>query len=73
MSNFDTKTEQQKREEKTKDMNSMCVMAKGKHTFLGLTRRQWIDRFLEADPSTSPEELVEGDFHIVELGYCSGV
>jgi hypothetical protein len=41
---------------------------KGKQTYLGLTRRQWIDRFLEVDPSTNPEELAEGDFHIVELG-----
>jgi hypothetical protein len=29
MRNSDTKTEQQKREEKIKDMDSMCVMAKG--------------------------------------------
>eukprot|EP00966_Prymnesium_polylepis_P088261 2042663-Prymnesium_polylepis.1 len=43
-------------------------MAKGKQTYLGLTRRQWIDRYLEVDPRTSHEELAAGDFHIVELG-----
>ena len=46
----------------------MCVMVKGKQTYLGLTRRQWQDRFLDWDPDTSIEELSEGDFHIVELG-----
>eukprot|EP00966_Prymnesium_polylepis_P137241 3171199-Prymnesium_polylepis.1 len=48
-------------------MDSMCVMVKGKQTYLGLTRRQWIDRFLEVDPTTNPEDLTD-DFHIVELG-----
>eukprot|EP00966_Prymnesium_polylepis_P261608 6042936-Prymnesium_polylepis.1 len=43
-------------------------MAKGKQTYLGLTLRQWTDRFLEVDPSTNLEELAEGDLHIVELG-----
>ena len=43
-------------------------MVKGKQTYLGLTWRQWIDRFLEVDPTTNLEELAEGDFHIVELG-----
>ena len=55
------------RAEKVKQMDSMCVMVKGKQTYLGLTRRQWIDRFLEVDPTTNHEELAEGDFHIVEL------
>eukprot|EP00966_Prymnesium_polylepis_P183125 4243272-Prymnesium_polylepis.1 len=32
MSNSDTKTEQQKHEEKIKDMDSMCAMAKGKQS-----------------------------------------
>ena len=61
-------TKEQTREEKIEEMDSMCVMVKGKQTYLGLTRRQWIDRFLDWDPDTSIEELVEGDFHIVELG-----
>eukprot|EP00966_Prymnesium_polylepis_P123818 2863277-Prymnesium_polylepis.1 len=59
MSNSDTINQQQDREEKIKQMNSMCVMVKGKKTYLGLTRRQWIDRFLEVDPDTNPEELAE--------------
>eukprot|EP00966_Prymnesium_polylepis_P077225 1788867-Prymnesium_polylepis.1 len=42
-------------------------MVKGKQTYLGNTRRQWIDRSLEWDPDTNIEELAEGDFHIVEL------
>eukprot|EP00966_Prymnesium_polylepis_P106902 2475492-Prymnesium_polylepis.1 len=48
-------------------MDSMCVMVKGKQTYLGLNFRQWIDRFLDFDPKTSVEELAEGDYHIVEL------
>eukprot|EP00966_Prymnesium_polylepis_P051591 1194134-Prymnesium_polylepis.1 len=68
MSNSDTMTEQQKREEKVKVMDSMCVMAKGKQTYLGLTRRQWTDRVLEVGASISTEELAEDDFHIVEFG-----
>ena len=67
MSNSDTINQQQEREEKVKMMDSMCVMAKGKQTYLNLTRRQWIDRFLDWDPSTNVKELAEGDFHIVEL------
>eukprot|EP00966_Prymnesium_polylepis_P143518 3313170-Prymnesium_polylepis.1 len=47
-------------------MDSMCVMVKGKQTYLGLTQRQWIDRFLEFDPTTNPEDLKE-EFHVVEL------
>ena len=66
MSNADI--EQLERAEKVEKMNSMCVTVKGKQTYLGLTRRQWIDRFLEVDPTTNHEELAEGDFHIVELG-----
>ena len=57
----------QTREEKIAEMNSMCTMIKGKQTYKGLTRRQWIDRFLEWNPTTDPNELAEGDFHIVEL------
>ena len=68
MSNSDTINQQQERAEKVTQMDSMCVMVKGKQTYLGLTRRQWIDRFLEVDPTTNHEELAEGDFHIVELG-----
>eukprot|EP00966_Prymnesium_polylepis_P201795 4675717-Prymnesium_polylepis.1 len=49
-------------------MDSMCVMVKGKQIYLGLTRRQWIDRIIEVDPTTKHEELADGDFHIVELG-----
>eukprot|EP00966_Prymnesium_polylepis_P218042 5046360-Prymnesium_polylepis.1 len=49
-------------------MDSMCVMVKGKQTYLGLPRRQWIDRFLEVDPTSNHEELADRDFHIVELG-----
>ena len=60
--------QEQTREEKIEEMDSMCVMVKGKQTYLGLTRRQWQDRFLDWDPDTSIEELSEGDFHIVELG-----
>ena len=60
--------QEQTREEKVELMNSMCVMVKGKQTYQGLTRRQWIDRFLDWDPDTNIEELAEGDFHIVELG-----
>ena len=67
MSNSDTK-QQQTRQEKVELMDSMCVMVKGKQTYEGLTRRQWIDRFLDWDPDTSIEELAEGDFNIVELG-----
>ena len=59
--------QQQTREEKIEEMNSMCVMVKGKQTYQGLTRRQWIDRFLEWNPTTDPKELSEGDFHLVEL------
>ena len=59
--------EQQKRAEKIEQMDAMCVMVKGKQTYLGLTRHQWIDRCLEVDPSISQDELAEGDFHIVEL------
>eukprot|EP00966_Prymnesium_polylepis_P237949 5503271-Prymnesium_polylepis.1 len=61
-------TTQQERQEKINQMNSMCVMVKGKQTFLGLNRRQWIDRFLELDPTTSFDELAVGEYHIVELG-----
>jgi hypothetical protein len=61
-------TKEQTREERIENMDSMCVMVKGKQTYLGLNRRQWIDRFLDWDPDTSIEELAEGDFHIVELG-----
>eukprot|EP00966_Prymnesium_polylepis_P125997 2913362-Prymnesium_polylepis.1 len=72
MSNSDT-INQQEREDKIKQMDSMCVMIKGKQTYLGLTRRQWIDRILEVDPTTKHEELTEGDFHIVEVGQaCEG-
>eukprot|EP00966_Prymnesium_polylepis_P242283 5603289-Prymnesium_polylepis.1 len=42
-------------------------MVKGKQTYLGLTRRQWIDRFLTWDPDTNVEELAKGDYHVVEL------
>ena len=66
MSNSDTNQEQT-REEKIEEMDSMCVMVKGKQTYEGLTRRQWIDRFLEWNPTTDPKELSEGDFHLVEL------
>eukprot|EP00966_Prymnesium_polylepis_P165047 3816204-Prymnesium_polylepis.1 len=68
MSNSDTINQQQAREEKIEQMNPMCVMLKGKQTYHGLTRRQWIDRFLEVDPTTNHEELADGDFHIVEFG-----
>jgi hypothetical protein len=67
MSNSDTINQQQEREEKVKMMDSMCVMAKGKQTYLNLTRRQWIDRCLDCDPTTDAKELAEGDVHIVEL------
>eukprot|EP00966_Prymnesium_polylepis_P095725 2217929-Prymnesium_polylepis.1 len=54
-------------------MDSMCVMVKGKQTYLGLNRRQWIDRMIKVDPTTNHEELAEGDFHIVEVGQaCEG-
>ena len=66
MSNSDTNQEQT-REEKVELMNSMCVMVKGKQTYEGLTRRQWIDRFLDWNPDTNIEELAEGDYHVVEL------
>ena len=59
--------QEQTREEKIEEMNSMCTMIKGKQTYNGLTRRQWIDRFLEWNPTTDPKELSEGDFHLVEL------
>ena len=55
MSNSDTNQEQT-REEKIELMNSMCVMVKGKQTYLGLTRRQWIDRFLDWDPTTDAKD-----------------
>eukprot|EP00966_Prymnesium_polylepis_P075144 1743031-Prymnesium_polylepis.1 len=48
-------------------MNSLCSTTKGKQTYHGLTRRQWIDRYLDWDPDSNFEELAEGDFHIVEL------
>ena len=60
--------QEQTREEKVELMDSMCVMVKGKQTYQGLTRRQWIDRYFDWDPDQSIEELEEGDFHIVELG-----
>jgi hypothetical protein len=50
MSNSDTMNEQLERAAKVQKMDSMCVMKKGKQTYLGLTRRQWIDRSLEVDP-----------------------
>jgi hypothetical protein len=59
--------QQETREDEVKAMDSMCSMVKGKQTYLGLTRRQWIDRFLDWDPATSIEDLANGDFHIVEL------
>jgi hypothetical protein len=59
--------DQQKRAEKKEQMDAMCIMVKGKQTYLGLTRRQWMDRCIEVDPNISQEELVEGDYHIVEL------
>ena len=59
--------QEQTREEKIEEMNSMCTMIKGKQTYNGLTRRQWIDRFLDWNPTTDPKELAEGDFHLVEL------
>ena len=34
-------TKEQTREEKIEEMESMCVMVKGKQTYLGLTRHQW--------------------------------
>ena len=67
MSNSDINQEQT-REEKIEEMDSMCVMVKGKQTYLGLTRRQWMDRYLDWDPDTNIEELTEGEFHNVELG-----
>ena len=67
MSNSDTINQQQEREAKVSMMDSMCGMNKGKQTYLNLTRRQWIDRFLEWNPATDPKELAEGDFHLVEL------
>ena len=67
MTNFDT-VDRQERADKIKIMDSMCAMHNGKKTYLGLTYRQWIDRFLEVDPTTSVKDLSEGDFHIVELG-----
>jgi hypothetical protein len=39
---------------------------KGKPTYLGLTRRQWIDRLLEVDPTTKSEEITD-EYHIVEI------
>ena len=60
--------QEQTREGEIEEMDGMCVMVKGKRTYLGLTRRQWQDRFLEWDPDSSIEELAEGEFHIVELG-----
>ena len=59
MSNSDTNQEQT-REEKVELMDSMCVMVKGKQTYQGLTRRQWIDRFLDWNPDANIEELAEG-------------
>ena len=64
MSNSDTINQQQEREAKA---SMMCSMNKGKQTYLKLTRRQWVDRFLESDPTADVKELAEGDFHIVEL------
>ena len=55
-STSDTMTEQQQREAKVENMNKQCVMKKGKPTYHGLTRRQWIDRLLEVDPTTSPRK-----------------
>eukprot|EP00966_Prymnesium_polylepis_P288808 6670921-Prymnesium_polylepis.1 len=69
MSDSDS-NQQETREEKIKMMDSMCVMVKGKQTYQGLTRRQWIDRFLiwcEEKDEASVRELVTGDFHVVEL------
>jgi hypothetical protein len=59
MSASDVIHEKKAREEKVEQMDAMCVMVKGKQTYLGLIRRQWIDRFLEVDPSTKPEDLKE--------------
>ena len=67
MSHSDTQ-QPESREEKLKLINSLCSTTKGKQTYHGLTRRQWIDRYLDWDPDTSIEELAEGEFHIVELG-----
>ena len=75
MSNSDTINQQQEREEKVKLMDSMCVMVKGKQTYLGLTRRQWIDRYLDWDPDTSIEELTEAGkvYVITEVIYAETV
>ena len=67
MRNSDTINQQQEREAKVNTMDSMCVMNKGKQTYLNLTRRQWIDRFLDWNPAADAKELAEGDFHIVEV------
>eukprot|EP00966_Prymnesium_polylepis_P142870 3298756-Prymnesium_polylepis.1 len=50
---------EQTREEKIKVMNAMCGMAKGKQTYESLTKRQWIDRLLDWDPSIPIEELMQ--------------
>ena len=65
MSNSDTINPQQQREAKVSMINSMCRMKKGKQTYLDLTRRQWVDRLLESDPTVDVKEIAEGDFHIV--------
>eukprot|EP00966_Prymnesium_polylepis_P017018 392805-Prymnesium_polylepis.1 len=67
MTNFDT-VDPQERDDKIKIMDSMCAMHNGNTTYLGLTYRQWIYRFLDVDPTTSVEDLRKGGFHIVELG-----
>ena len=51
MSNSDTINQQQEREAKVNTMDSMCGMNKGKQTYLNLTRRQCIDRFLDWNPT----------------------
>ena len=60
-------SDQQQRQQKIQEMDSMCTTVKNKQTYMTLTRRQWLDRFLELNPSTEIKDLAEGDFHIVEL------
>ena len=60
-------SDQQQRQQKIQEMDSMCTTVKNKQTYMNLTRRQWLDRFLELNPSTEIKDLAEGDFHIVEL------
>eukprot|EP00966_Prymnesium_polylepis_P037920 879707-Prymnesium_polylepis.1 len=67
MTNSDT-VDPQELDDKIRIMDSMCDTKKGYRTYLGLSYRQWIYRFLEVDLATSVEELMKGGFHIVELG-----